>query len=117
MKHQGEEIYKVYINHDPGMTLTYFTARSTCFAHAFEWGKLSKCHLRGNTLWKWAKGLDIYDSKKDWTPGAGLPPPMGNIHVYYHNVDVQRSSSLKWLDQSKPNFMWIILRKGERKFI
>ena len=29
MKHQGEELYKVYINHDPGMTLTYFTARST----------------------------------------------------------------------------------------
>ena len=29
MKHQGEELYKVYINHDPGMTLTYFMARST----------------------------------------------------------------------------------------
>ena len=29
MKHQGEELYKVYINHDPGMTLVYFTARST----------------------------------------------------------------------------------------
>ena len=27
MKHQGEELYKVHINHDPGMTLTYFTAR------------------------------------------------------------------------------------------
>ena len=29
MKHQGEELYKVYINHDFGMTLTYFMARST----------------------------------------------------------------------------------------
>ena len=29
MKYQGEELYKVYINHDPGMTLTFFTARST----------------------------------------------------------------------------------------
>ena len=31
MKHQGVEFYKVYINHayDPGMTLTYFMARST----------------------------------------------------------------------------------------
>ena len=28
MKHQGMELYKIYIN-DPGMTLTYFTARST----------------------------------------------------------------------------------------
>ena len=25
----GGELYKVYINHDPGMTLTYFKARST----------------------------------------------------------------------------------------
>ena len=29
MKHQGRELYKVYINCDPGMTLTYVTARST----------------------------------------------------------------------------------------
>ena len=29
MKHLGMELYKVYINHDPGMTLTYLTARST----------------------------------------------------------------------------------------
>ena len=29
MKHQVLELYKVYINHEPGMTLTYFTARST----------------------------------------------------------------------------------------
>ena len=29
IKHQGEELYKVYINHDLGMTLTYFMARPT----------------------------------------------------------------------------------------
>ena len=29
MKHQGEERHKVYIKHDPGITLTYFTTRST----------------------------------------------------------------------------------------
>ena len=29
MKHLEMELYKVYINHDAGMTLTYFTARST----------------------------------------------------------------------------------------
>ena len=28
MKHQGIEVYKIYINHDPGMALTYFKARS-----------------------------------------------------------------------------------------
>ena len=26
--HQGLKVYKVYINDDPGLTLTYFTARS-----------------------------------------------------------------------------------------
>ena len=29
IKHQGMELYKLCINHDPGMTLTYFTAMST----------------------------------------------------------------------------------------
>ena len=29
MKHQWLKYYNVYINHDPVMTLTFFTARST----------------------------------------------------------------------------------------
>ena len=36
MKHLGMELYKVYINHDPGMTLIYLMARSTQVAHEFE---------------------------------------------------------------------------------
>ena len=36
-------LQSLFINHDPGMTLTYFTARSTLVAHALEWGKLVKC--------------------------------------------------------------------------
>ena len=27
-KHQAMQLYKLYINHDPGMTLTYLTVRS-----------------------------------------------------------------------------------------
>ena len=46
MKHQAMELYKANINHDPGMTLTYFMARSTWVAHAFEWGKLLNVILR-----------------------------------------------------------------------
>ena len=42
MKHQGEGLYNVYINHDLGMTLTYCMARPTQFAHTFEWGKILK---------------------------------------------------------------------------
>ena len=29
MEHQGEGLYKVGINHDPEMTLTYFMVKST----------------------------------------------------------------------------------------
>ena len=50
MKHLRIELYKVYINHDPGMTLTYLTTRSTKVAHAFEWGKIGKCHLMTENL-------------------------------------------------------------------
>ena len=37
MKHGWLNYYIVCINHDPVMTLTYFTARSTLVAYAFEW--------------------------------------------------------------------------------
>ena len=36
----GNGVYKVYINHDHWMTLTFFTARSTYVTHAFEFEKL-----------------------------------------------------------------------------
>ena len=39
MKQWAMELCKIYLNHDSGMTLTYFTARSTEIANAFEWGK------------------------------------------------------------------------------
>ena len=56
---------------------------------------------------------------KNWTPGADLPPPRGNIHAYDHAYyhSIQRSDSLKPFGQSKPNVMWSILRKGELKSI
>ena len=47
VKHPWLKYYNVYINHDPVMTLTKFMARSTWVAHAFEWEKQLKCHLKG----------------------------------------------------------------------
>ena len=44
MTQQAMELYKVCINHDSGMTLTYFTARSTYVANALEWEKIVKCN-------------------------------------------------------------------------
>ena len=45
MYHWGLKFYKVYINDDPGLTLTYFTARSNWVIYTFEFGKLLQSHL------------------------------------------------------------------------
>ena len=74
-------------------------------------GESVKMSFVGKNCRKWANGLKIDDSEKKWTPGVCLPPPQGNIHVYYS--DNQRSSSLKPLGQSKPNFIWRIIKKGQ----
>ena len=60
----------MFIGYDPGtcMTLTYFTARSTWVAYAFELGKLIKCQLKVKNCRKWANGLNMYDSENIWTP-------------------------------------------------
>ena len=39
MKHRMLQYYQVYSNHDPGLTLTYFTARSNLVPYAFVWEK------------------------------------------------------------------------------
>ena len=37
MQHRMLEYYQVYSNDDPGLTLTYFTARSNLVPYAFIW--------------------------------------------------------------------------------
>ena len=50
MKHRCLKHYNVYIIHDPVMTLTYFTARSTWVANAFEWGKTFEMSFKVKVL-------------------------------------------------------------------
>ena len=60
MKHQAMELYKVCINHDHRMTLTFSMARSTEVAKGFEWEKIGKCHLMAENLLgmsKWTEDL------------------------------------------------------------
>ena len=40
MQHWGTKFYKVCINGDPGLPLTYFTARSNLETKAFLWEKV-----------------------------------------------------------------------------
>ena len=50
MLHRGYKLYKVYINGDLGLTLTYFTAMSNLFAYVLEWEKLLQSNLNGEKL-------------------------------------------------------------------
>ena len=65
------------------MTLTKFMARSTWVAHAFEWEKLLKCHLKGKTSEKLAYGQNIDYSEKRKRPKGFICPCTG---VKYHNI-------------------------------
>ena len=65
------------------MTLTKFMARSTWAAHAFEWEKLLKCHLKGKASNKLANGQNIDYSEKRKRPKGFICPCTG---VKYHNI-------------------------------
>ena len=80
------------------MTLTKFMARSTWVAHAFEWEKLLKCHLKGKASKKLANGQNIDYSEKRKRPGprASSAPALGlNTiifkHVYWYMQQTQVS--------------------------
>ena len=59
------------------MTLTYFIARPTWVAHAFEWGKLVKCNYMGGleTCWEYANGQKNYVYGKNVLRGLSDPAP------------------------------------------
>ena len=86
MKHQAMELYKDYINHDPGMTLTFFTARSTWVAHAFEWEKNRKISFNGKNL-AWNEQMDrrFMFMKIFWAQGFVCPRP-GAIYMYVTKI-------------------------------
>ena len=91
MYHWGLKLYKVYINDDPRLTLTYFTARSNLVPDAFVWEK-------GKTM-DFLETIVVYDLKlatddrsdkkflltsKLCPLGAVCPLPWGYIHVLNH---------------------------------
>ena len=58
MQHQRLKLYKVYINDDTGLTLTYITGRSDLVTYTFEWGKLLQSHFsEKNICSKWLNWL------------------------------------------------------------
>ena len=84
----GMQLYKVCIDSDAGLTLTYFTARSNLVPYAFVWEK-------GKTM-DFSETIVIYDLKlatddrsdktflltsKLCPLGAVCPLPRGYVHV------------------------------------
>ena len=55
MQHWVLEYYQVCSNDDPGMTLTYFTARSNLVPYAFVWEKVKQ--------WIFSETIVVYDIK------------------------------------------------------
>ena len=91
MQHLVLEYYQIYSNDDPGLTLTYFMARSNLVPYAFVWEK-------GKTM-DFSETIVIYDLKlatadqsdkkflltsKLRPLGAVCPLPRGYIHVLNH---------------------------------
>ena len=83
VKHPWLKYKNVYINHDTVITLTKFMARSTWVAHALEWEKVLKCHLKGKASKKLANGQNIDYSEKRKRPKGFICPCTG---VKYHNI-------------------------------
>ena len=50
VEQQGLKLYKAYINDDPGLTLTCFTARLNWVTYSVARGKLLQSHLIGENL-------------------------------------------------------------------
>ena len=50
MKHQAMELYKVCINHDPGMTLAFLRQGQLRLPMHLNGKKIGKCHLMAKNL-------------------------------------------------------------------
>ena len=146
LQHQGLKLYKVYINDDPGLTLTYFTARSNLVAHTFEWGKVLQSHLMGETCSKGLNWLNncVYE-KKNVCPCPGaiymcmtiifkhllLWNRLASKKVYIigpghmtkmaampiYDKNLQKSSPAELIVLLSWNLAWCIMYRSSTKFI
>ena len=88
MQHRVLEYHQICSKDDPGMTLTYFTARSNLVPYAFvsEKGKTMNffrncCRLWVETSNRWSKWQEVSVDIKILSPGGCLPLPWGYVHV------------------------------------
>ena len=115
MKHQAMKLYKVCINHDLGMTLTFLRHGQLRPPMHLNGKNRKKCHLKGKTCIKLANGLNLYDLKKKLTPEVALTLTWGYIHntilvkqVYWY---ISQVSGERLQDHWSSGF-FLLLRSG-----
>ena len=94
MHHRVLEYYQVCSNDDPGLTLTYFTARSNLVPYAFVWEK-------GKTM-DFSETIVVYDVKVNRCRSRSFIDlgPRSLRFTTYSNF-----FSLELLGRLKPNFL------------
>ena len=78
----GTQALQSYINDDPGLTLTYFTARSNLVPYAFVWEKGKTMDFLETIVWfetsnRWPKWQEVSVDIKTLSPGGCMPPALG----------------------------------------
>ena len=90
MQCHGLEYYQVCSNDDPGLTLTYFTARSNLVLYVFVWEEVKQCQLWFETSNRWPKWQEASVDIKTLSPG-GCPLSRVYIHVLNHGKNCIKS--------------------------
>ena len=105
MHHRVREYYQVFSNDDPGLSFTYFTARSNLVPYAFVWEK-------GKTM-DFSETILVYDLKlhvasddrsdkkflltsKLCPLGSVCPLARGYVHVLNHEKHCIKSKRFVW---------------------
>ena len=84
----------MFLNHDSLTTFTYFMARSTKVAYAFEWEKILKYHLMGKTCGRLANEHNIYYSENNMTQGSSVPALELYTIIFKHFIGIYSRSEV-----------------------
>ena len=111
MHHWVLEYYQVCSNDDPGLTMTYFTARLNLVPYAFVWEKgktgffRNYCRLWFDTDNRWPKWQEVSVDIKTSSPGGCMLLSRGFIHVLNHEKNVK--------NQTSKRFLWNLQQMGK----
>ena len=94
MLHRVLEYYQICSNDDPGLTLTYFTAKSNLVHYAFVWEKgKTKDFSKTIVVYDLKLATDDRSDKKFLLTSILCPPARGYIHVLNHEKNCIKSDS------------------------